>query len=273
MAHRAVQAVCEARASPVSSPKEGDAWVERCAAWVASLSSRNESVRLEVNTPQIVYESATLPGLSIEKYTKALRHTAAHFKLPDATKCWAATFILINRFVEKFPTILTPYTEHRIVLVAFLVAMKVTSEKRLSNTNMAKYGGVTVGNLNEMERTFLLDMDFETYISREEFEMSAEMPFAVSRSPVTSPREWVCDNVSFASARSEVSMSEEGSPRSAVSQTSSVRSVTRRLKTPRAAASLAFLAVDAAPSNEVSATRTESGRRLGTALDFSRSVV
>eukprot|EP01061_Rhynchopus_euleeides_P019544 TRINITY_DN32115_c0_g1_i1.p1 TRINITY_DN32115_c0_g1~~TRINITY_DN32115_c0_g1_i1.p1 ORF type:complete len:269 (+),score=95.13 TRINITY_DN32115_c0_g1_i1:487-1293(+) len=264
MSHiRAVQAVCDVRTHDevlVSTPKDSsDKWVARCSQWVEHLAARNQHCRLNGNSRQVVYESAQLPNMTVEKYVRALRTIMLYFELPDATKCWAACFIILTRFAEAQPHAVTPHTAHRLVLVAFLLAMKVTSEKRLSNTCMAKYGGVNLSNLNEMERCFLMDIDFQVYISREEYEQSAFTPYAVAAA-VTTPREWDSSEESTSSASSAMSRSEQGSP---VSFKSCSSGSSTRLSSPK-------MAIRTAIEAHTPSTGTAQ-RRLGNALQYSRS--
>eukprot|EP00754_Rhynchopus_humris_P014108 Rhum_TRINITY_DN14369_c29_g1::Rhum_TRINITY_DN14369_c29_g1_i1::g.86868::m.86868 len=154
-------------------------WSARIVTWLDAVSLRNASARIELSNRSVAYESSVIPPISVEKYIQALNRVVVHYCLPDSSNCWATCFILLARFVDKHPTLLTPYTAHRLVITAFLVAMKTTSEKRLSNRSMAQQGGVSLKNLNEMERVFLLDMDFDVVVTREQYLATATEPWFV----------------------------------------------------------------------------------------------
>ena len=154
-------------------------WSARVVLWLDNISLRNAAARIDLSNRSVAYESSVIPPISVEKYIQALNRVVVHYCLPDASNCWATCFILLARFVDKHPTLLTPYTAHRLVITAFLVAMKTTSEKRLSNRSMAQQGGVSLKNLNEMERVFLLDMDFDVVVTREQYLSAATEPWFV----------------------------------------------------------------------------------------------
>ena len=91
-------------------------------------------------------------------YIAGVNSAVTHFTLPET---WASALVLLHRFAARNPTLLTPHTAHRLILTAFLVAMKVVSDQILSNKLVARCGGVTARNLNDMELMFLKDMDYE----------------------------------------------------------------------------------------------------------------
>eukprot|EP01064_Diplonema_japonicum_P011587 TRINITY_DN189_c1_g1_i1.p1 TRINITY_DN189_c1_g1~~TRINITY_DN189_c1_g1_i1.p1 ORF type:complete len:205 (+),score=39.16 TRINITY_DN189_c1_g1_i1:41-655(+) len=154
--------------SPVHSPRvvaENVSVIEMICKAVEGLASRNKKVSFENPAKEANFQSVTVPHLALRDYMLS----PLFMKLKESTKIWKGAFILIKRLHARLPTLMTPLTVHRVVLCAFMVAMKCTSDRVLSNKLVAKYGGVAIANLNVMERHFLSVLDWDVFISKEEY--------------------------------------------------------------------------------------------------------
>lgn len=61
--------------------------------------------------------------------------------------------------------------ERRLILTAVLVASKMYNDTYYTNRYIAQVGGVTLNNINELERHFIEICDWHLYVSPEEFEL------------------------------------------------------------------------------------------------------
>ena len=59
----------------------------------------------------------------------------------------------------------------RLILTAVLVASKMYNDTYYTNRYIAQVGGVTLNNINELERHFIEICDWHLYVSPEEFEL------------------------------------------------------------------------------------------------------
>eukprot|EP01059_Diplonema_ambulator_P001458 TRINITY_DN1122_c0_g1_i2.p1 TRINITY_DN1122_c0_g1~~TRINITY_DN1122_c0_g1_i2.p1 ORF type:complete len:215 (+),score=41.10 TRINITY_DN1122_c0_g1_i2:53-646(+) len=132
---------------------------------VMGMASRNDQVRFRKDDVGANFECFSVPEISLSDYMVS----PVFMKLKESTAIWKAAFILIKRLFAAAPTILTPMTAHRIVLCAYLIAMKATTDRVLSNKLVSRYGGVALTNLNTMERHFLAIINWEVCISAEEY--------------------------------------------------------------------------------------------------------
>eukprot|EP01064_Diplonema_japonicum_P011588 TRINITY_DN189_c1_g1_i3.p1 TRINITY_DN189_c1_g1~~TRINITY_DN189_c1_g1_i3.p1 ORF type:complete len:258 (+),score=35.57 TRINITY_DN189_c1_g1_i3:208-981(+) len=139
--------------------------VEMIAKSVVGMASKNEGRRFKKTEDGANFECNVAPGISLHDYMLS----PLFMRLKESTEIWKGAFILIKRLHARLPTLMTPLTVHRVVLCAFMVAMKCTSDRVLSNKLVAKYGGVAIANLNVMERHFLSVLDWDVFISKEEY--------------------------------------------------------------------------------------------------------
>eukprot|EP01059_Diplonema_ambulator_P001460 TRINITY_DN1122_c0_g1_i4.p1 TRINITY_DN1122_c0_g1~~TRINITY_DN1122_c0_g1_i4.p1 ORF type:complete len:219 (+),score=44.51 TRINITY_DN1122_c0_g1_i4:52-657(+) len=139
--------------------------VEMISKSVMGMASRNIDVVYKQGEVGAEFSSLVLPEEGLFDYMSR----PLFKKLRDSPAIWKAAFILIKRLFAAAPTILTPMTAHRIVLCAYLIAMKATTDRVLSNKLVSRYGGVALTNLNTMERHFLAIINWEVCISAEEY--------------------------------------------------------------------------------------------------------
>lgn len=77
--------------------------------------------------------------------------------------------IYLIRAVRNGETI-TPWTVHRMYLIATVIASKFLNDSSQSNSTFAKIGGIPVGELNTLEVKFLTAIGFDLWVTPEEYE-------------------------------------------------------------------------------------------------------
>eukprot|EP01059_Diplonema_ambulator_P003882 TRINITY_DN13577_c1_g2_i1.p1 TRINITY_DN13577_c1_g2~~TRINITY_DN13577_c1_g2_i1.p1 ORF type:complete len:196 (+),score=45.65 TRINITY_DN13577_c1_g2_i1:52-588(+) len=78
-----------------------------------------------------------------------------------------ATFLLDAYLLRNQEMKVTRFNRHRLIASALLIAAKTMKDRPAKNTFYAQITGVTLAELNRLERTFLVDVDFQTYFSVE----------------------------------------------------------------------------------------------------------
>ena len=113
-----------------------------------------------------MFQSATLPGISIVDYVARLQKYA-RFKTHD----FVVALIYVKRMMLLHPQLkFTDLTVHRMLISVLLVATKMFRDIHFSNRYYAKVGGITTRELGRLERCTLDLLDFKLYVSTEEFE-------------------------------------------------------------------------------------------------------
>ena len=80
------------------------------------------------------------------------------------------SLIYIDRICEINSLLLTNYNIHRILLISILAAIKYVDDSVYSNKYYSEVAGVSLKELNLMENSFYELLDFELFVSEEEFE-------------------------------------------------------------------------------------------------------
>jgi Cyclin len=106
------------------------------------------------------------PKISIKLYLK---------RLEEYMKCSEETFILaliyLDRITSKEKQLeINSYCIHRLFLSGLVVAAKFFEDKYYKNSYYSKVGGISNIELNTLELQFLLLIDFQLYVSDEEYE-------------------------------------------------------------------------------------------------------
>ena len=107
-----------------------------------------------------VYDGQKAPAISLTSY---LQRWLGH------TKCDVEVLIIAVVYIDKICTnkaiALTHTNVHRIVLGALVIATKWHQDRVHSNHFYASVGGVQRAELSRLERSVLLDLEFETHVS------------------------------------------------------------------------------------------------------------
>eukprot|EP01062_Namystynia_karyoxenos_P013512 TRINITY_DN14870_c0_g1_i1.p1 TRINITY_DN14870_c0_g1~~TRINITY_DN14870_c0_g1_i1.p1 ORF type:complete len:435 (+),score=55.75 TRINITY_DN14870_c0_g1_i1:182-1486(+) len=113
----------------------------------------------EDTDPRADFDSVELPGISLENYCK-------HFiERVDHPQLWPLVLILVDKLCRVADTSFHAYNAHRLVLTAFCIALKISTDYCGVTSVMAKYGGVATQDLISMEVSFLFLLDWRVNIA------------------------------------------------------------------------------------------------------------
>lgn len=111
-----------------------------------------------------VFSFPLIPETTFEKYLSQFR------RLQLDPSCLLATYININKFIEKTGAKITRFNVHRLFLVALMVTHKHESEIKYLNSAFAGVGGVDIKILNSYEIKFWNTFNFRLSIKRDEYD-------------------------------------------------------------------------------------------------------
>ena len=103
-----------------------------------------------------------------------INHLIRHVSTSPATMVISLIYTerLLERLGEETGAYLfTSQNSHRIILTAFLLAHKFTTDARISQKYFAQSGGVTKEELQTLETEFLKTVDWNLSVSEEIFDM------------------------------------------------------------------------------------------------------
>ncbi|CAG9327625.1 unnamed protein product [Blepharisma stoltei] len=122
-------------------------------------SCSEENVRL-------FFEQAKIPSISMYDYLAYLNtytHCSEH--------CYVLSLIYVERLISNFRKyIFDNISLHKLFLIGLVVAAKYSEDKYYKNSYYAKVGGIQVSDFNNLEKKFLMLLDFDLYISNEQYE-------------------------------------------------------------------------------------------------------
>lgn len=112
------------------------------------------------------YNLAAVPSVQLSTYVKRI---SEYTFISPATL--VASAILLERMLEMHLTqlALTELNVHKLFLTAVRIASKMVDLKALNNANFAKVVGVSNEHLNDLECSFLMDLEFNVFISAKQF--------------------------------------------------------------------------------------------------------
>jgi len=104
--------------------------------------------------------------------------TSAHDYLVRLTKygsCGKWSFVimavLLNRWRQMPRPELNSFNVHRLMLTAFVIAVKTRDDVYYANKYYASVGGVLTADLNTMERNMLFDLDWNLHVTPQELDV------------------------------------------------------------------------------------------------------
>eukprot|EP01059_Diplonema_ambulator_P037197 TRINITY_DN96_c0_g4_i3.p2 TRINITY_DN96_c0_g4~~TRINITY_DN96_c0_g4_i3.p2 ORF type:complete len:157 (+),score=51.34 TRINITY_DN96_c0_g4_i3:62-532(+) len=107
------------------------------------------------------YDGEKAPGIPLDEYLKRLvRYTGCDM---DTV---IIAIIYIDRICINANIIITENNVHRLLLAGFIVAIKWRQDRVHANSHYATVGGVTLKELNRLERTALNDLKWETHVEK-----------------------------------------------------------------------------------------------------------
>lgn len=116
------------------------------------------------------FHSHEIPNINILLYYVVLSQNAG---LHEAQA--PAVLVLMERLCQTaaqkgFPIIINSFTIHRLILTTVLITSKMFNDTYYTNQFIAQVGGVSLANINELERFFMSMIDWNLFIKPEEFE-------------------------------------------------------------------------------------------------------
>eukprot|EP01062_Namystynia_karyoxenos_P062865 TRINITY_DN55722_c0_g1_i1.p1 TRINITY_DN55722_c0_g1~~TRINITY_DN55722_c0_g1_i1.p1 ORF type:complete len:254 (+),score=47.39 TRINITY_DN55722_c0_g1_i1:81-842(+) len=113
------------------------------------------------------FDCVDVPGLSFGDYVRQL----AVLKRDDV---WPSALIFASRYCAKADVPFNVHAMHRLMLTAYTVACKLYYDLHGLSRPAAFYGSVGLQDLHRMERAFLQLIDWDLYISAEEYAAVAD---------------------------------------------------------------------------------------------------
>ena len=105
------------------------------------------------------------PSVSLHKYLE---------RLSDYMKCSEECYVLAMIYIERLmkadcALTLNSLCVHRLILSAVAIAAKFFDDKYYKNSYYARVGGISVQEINTLERNFLFIIDFNLYVSDKQY--------------------------------------------------------------------------------------------------------
>jgi len=112
-----------------------------------------------------IFHSVNKPSISIRKYLERITKYA---------KCSDNQFILaliyIDRFIEHNSNFqLNSLNIHRLLISSIVISLKYDSDYFFNNSTYAKIGGISLKELNALEKEFLSKLHYHLYVDDNEF--------------------------------------------------------------------------------------------------------
>eukprot|EP01063_Lacrimia_lanifica_P032576 TRINITY_DN558_c0_g1_i1.p1 TRINITY_DN558_c0_g1~~TRINITY_DN558_c0_g1_i1.p1 ORF type:complete len:215 (+),score=91.56 TRINITY_DN558_c0_g1_i1:50-694(+) len=131
----------------------GDAWLAK---WR----------RCGKRVPATVFDALTRVPLEVDRYLMRF------FRYAKATaEVFLHALIYIDRFTKKRRMRVTHFNKFRLLLAAVVLAEKFCKDAFYRNDRYAKISGVSLQELNQIEREFLLGLDWELFVTEEELRL------------------------------------------------------------------------------------------------------
>jgi hypothetical protein len=126
--------------------------------------SKKKTMLFQVGT---VFETKYRACMSTEDYIKRIEQFSC-----CSSECFLIAAVLIGRLETAYGrAIVRSQTAHRLILTALMLATKTHDDEFLNNKCFAQIGGITLDELNNLEREFVMQLNHRLEVSRNEYEM------------------------------------------------------------------------------------------------------
>ena len=176
------------RGNPVASNTEGGSpetssaefFVKSLACVLTHLVSLRDAPECE-GEPLTVFHAVRVPSVSIHDY---LFRIARYFLC--SPECFVIALVYIDRIMKKQADFaVCKLNIHRLIVTSMMLAVKFFDDVYYSNAYYAKVGGVKGPEMNVLEIHFLRLIDWQLFVSPEEFELyKTNVLVAVAGNPV-----------------------------------------------------------------------------------------
>ena len=116
-------------------------------------------------TKKNIFYSKHMPNISIYDY---LARIEKYTKLENSSLI--LTLIYIDRIYNKRDLDLNKFNAHKLLFTAILIAMKYNEDKIYDMECYAKIGGISNKELNNLEYNFLILIDYDLFVEKEEYQ-------------------------------------------------------------------------------------------------------
>lgn len=116
------------------------------------------------NETQTHFHSMYEPQLSVAQYVDRVGRYAR-----CTQECFIVALILLDRYQTRTRNHISVLNAHRLIITSLLVAAKSRDDVFQSNEYYNRLGGLPESEINHLERCFLTDIDFMTYIPYKEY--------------------------------------------------------------------------------------------------------
>ena len=130
-----------------------------------NICEENKSKKSNKNILLKSFTNKNIPSISIKDYL---------FRLSKHAKVNESTIILILIYIDRICKInhffLTYYNIHKMILAAFILAIKYNEEIYYSMVFYSKLGGVSVSELKNLESEFLILISYKLFVETKLFD-------------------------------------------------------------------------------------------------------
>lgn len=118
------------------------------------------------------FRGSKQPEISLETYLERLVKYSNTFSQdqPGPGSSGVRAMLIALELIERSELPVTRYTVHRLFLVGFLTAIKSCEDFPVSHKFWAQVGGVSIADLNAMERDFCVELKFTVHVSLKQYQ-------------------------------------------------------------------------------------------------------
>lgn len=127
------------------------------------LFNKDHQNEIQPNTSDILF-SKRIPLLTIEDYLKRL---IKYSKMENSTI--VIMFIYLDRIFLKEKFVLCLNNVYRIILACMVLSIKYNEDSKFKNNYYCKIGGISLADMNAIEASVYIRLNFEMFISPEEY--------------------------------------------------------------------------------------------------------
>ncbi|MDR3548454.1 MAG: cyclin family protein [Candidatus Pacebacteria bacterium] len=110
------------------------------------------------------FSAASFPAITLRNYLDRI-----HAYANCSPCCYVVAFIYLDRMLQISRFMITPMNIHRLILCSVLLAIKYCDDMYANNTAYALIGGVSLEELNGLEREMLGMLRFRLFVSTETY--------------------------------------------------------------------------------------------------------
>jgi len=142
---------------------------------LTALCKCNDKLRAKVEPPASAFDGLYAADISVTDYVACLVEYGR-----ASPGVFAVAAVLLDRALERGRVWLDSKSIHRLLLAAFVIAIKTCDDFNDRQSYYALVGGVTTEEVNRLERAFLSLIDWDIHVAPEDF-----TAYAIRRSSLT----------------------------------------------------------------------------------------